>query len=146
MIARKDVISNEKFWMPTIYVQVLVSVDNFCRFSDHQSEIRVLKNICSKSLIYSNCHTSRHSVNFPCECAFSLKYTCTKYELFQTCFSRIVATNKEIYFAQMTYVLQSSRIWAKLRLTAYGNFIFFKFLCIWFLILRARINLSSNLE
>ena len=39
-----------------------------------------------------------------------------------------------------TYVLQNSHFWAKLPLAVCGTFLFSKFVCIWLLILRARIQ------
>ena len=39
-------------------------------------------------MIQRNCNRNIHSVNFPCECEFSLKRTYDKYELLRTCFSR----------------------------------------------------------
>ena len=73
IIARKDIIFNKQFRAPTIYNQVLIFVDKFCWFFIHQLQVEVLKNICSKNLIQRNCNRNIRSVNFPCECEFSLK-------------------------------------------------------------------------
>ena len=100
IIARKDIIFNKQFREPTIYRQVLIFVDKFCWFFFHQLQIGVLKNICSKVFVWRNCNRNSRSVNFPCECEFSLKKTCNKYELLQTGFSRILATDKKSNIVQ----------------------------------------------
>ena len=100
IIARKDIIFNKQFREPTIYRQVLIFVDKFCWFFFHQLQIGVLKNICSIVFVWRNCNRNSRSVNFPCECEFSLKKTCNKYELLQTGFSRILATDKKSNIVQ----------------------------------------------
>ena len=98
IISCEDIIFNKQFRAPTIYRQVLIFLDKFCRFFFHQLQVGVLKNICSKR----NCNGNRRSVNFPCECEFSLKKAGNKYELLQTCFSRILVTDKETHYIHLT--------------------------------------------
>ena len=116
IIARKDIIFNKHFRAPTIYCQVLIFVDKFCRIFFHQLQVGVLKNICSKNLTYRNCNRNRRSVNFPCECEFPLKKTYNKYELLRTSFSRILATDKETHINSMMMLLcitqHLSNIWS----------------------------------
>ena len=69
---------------------------------------------------------------------FPWKRPNNKYELLQTGFSRILATDKQILYR--TYVLQNSHFWTKLPLAACGTFLFSKFVCTWLLILHARIQ------
>ena len=118
IIFHKDVISNSNFERPQsinrFYFSLISFVDLF--ISNQKQEFwktSVRKKICNRN---------SRSVNFPCECEFSLRKTNTKYELLRTCFSRTLATDK-------------------LPLTnAFGTFLFSKFVCIWFLLLRARIQ------
>ena len=59
-------------------------------------------------MIQRNCNRNSPSVNFPCKCEFSLKKTYNKYELFRTCFSRILATDKETHIVQNTCFTEQS--------------------------------------
>ena len=97
IIARKDIIFNKQFRAPIINRQVLIFVDKFCWFFFHQLQVGVLKNICSKNLIYRN--FNRNSLNgywrFSIWMWISLKKTYNKYELLRTCFSRILVTDKD---------------------------------------------------
>ena len=108
VIARKDIIFNKQFGAPTIYRQILIFVDKFCWFFFHQLQIGVLKNICSKVFVWRNCNRNSRSVNFPCECEFSLKKTYNKYELLQTGFSKILATDKETNIVQNICLTEQS--------------------------------------
>ena len=116
IIARKDIIFNKHFRAPTIYCQVLIFFDKFYRIFFHQLQVRILKNIYSKNLIYRNCNRNSRSVNFPCECGFPLKKTYNKYELLRTSFSRILATDKETHINSMMMLLciaqHLSNIWS----------------------------------
>ena len=94
--------------MPKVYRQVLIFINKFCWRFFHQLQVGVLKNICSKNLIYRNCKRNSRSVNFPCECEFSLKKTYNKYELLRTCFSRILATDKETHIVQNICLMERS--------------------------------------
>ena len=84
IISPKYINSNKHFRALTVYRQVLIFVDKFCWFFFHQLQMGALQNICSKNLMYKNRNRNSCSVNFPCECKFSLKKTCTKYELLRT--------------------------------------------------------------
>ena len=108
IIVRNDIIFNKQFRAPTIYRQVLIFVDKFCWFFFHQLQIGVLKNICSKVFVWRNCNRNSRSVNFPCECEFSLKKTYNKYELLQTGFSKILATDKETNIVQNICLTEQS--------------------------------------
>ena len=99
---------NKQFWAPTIYRQVLIFVNKFCWFSFHQLQIGVLKYIYSTNLIQRNCSRNSLSGNFPCEYEFSLKKTYNKYELLRTCFSRILATDKETHIVQNICLTEQS--------------------------------------
>ena len=68
-----------------------------------------------------------------------MKNICAKYELLRTCFSKKLEQTKE-QILYRTHVLQNSRFCAKLPLTACETFHFSTFVCIWCLILRARIQ------
>ena len=132
-------IFNKQFRAPRIYRQVSIFVYKFCWFFIHQLQVGVLKNICSKNMIQRNCNRNIRSINFPCECEFSLKKTYNKYELLRTCFSRILAAGKETLLYR-TYVLQNSHFWTKLPLAACWTFLFSKLVCTWLLILYAMIK------
>ena len=93
-------IFNKQFRAPRIYRQVSIFVYKFCWFFIHQLQVGVLKNICSKNMIQRNCNRNIRSINFPCECEFSLKKTYNKYELLRTCYLRILATDKETNILQ----------------------------------------------
>ena len=108
IIVRNDIIFNKQFRAPTIYRQVLIFVDKFCWFFFHQLQIGVLKNICSKVFVWRNCNRNSRSVNFPCECEFSLKNTYNKYELLRMCLSRILATDEEINVIQNIFLTEQS--------------------------------------
>ena len=108
IIAHKDIVFNKQFRVPTIYRQVLIFVDKFCWFFFHQLQIGVLKNICSKVFVWRNCNRNSRSVNFPCECEFSLKNTYNKYELLRMCLSRILATDEEINVVQNIFLTEQS--------------------------------------
>ena len=108
IIVRNDIIFNKQFRAPTIYRQVLIFVDKFCWFFFHQLQIGVLKNICSKVFVWRNCNRNSRSVNFPCECEFSLKNTYNKYELLRMCLSRILATDEEINVVQNIFLTEQS--------------------------------------
>ena len=107
IIAHKNIIFNKQFWAPIIYRQVLIFVDKFCWFFFHQVQVGVLKNICSK-IWYKETVMDNRSVNFPCECEFSLKKTYNKYELLQTGFSKILATDKETNIVQNICLTEQS--------------------------------------
>ena len=90
IIFHKDVISNSNFERPQsinrFYFSLISFVDLF--ISNQKQEFwktSVRKKICNRN---------SRSVNFPCECEFSLRKTNTKYELLRTCFSRTLATDK----------------------------------------------------
>ena len=96
-----------EFPAPSIYRQVLIFVDKFCWFFFHQLQVGVLINICSK-IWYKETVMDNRSVNFPCECEFSLKKTYNKYELLQTGFSKILATDKETNIVQNICLTEQS--------------------------------------
>ena len=81
------------------------------------------------------------NVNFPWKRPMlSMNY----FELLWTCFSRMLATDKEKKILCGTYVLQNSHFCIKLPLVACGTFLFSKFACIWLQILHARIQLLKE--
>ena len=105
---RRDIIFSKQFWAPTIYRQVLMFVDRFCWFFFHHLQLGVLKNNCSKNLTQRNCNRNSRSVNFPCGSEFFLKETHNKFELLWTCFSRILATDKETHIVQNICLTEQS--------------------------------------
>ena len=125
IIARKDIIFNKQFRAPIINRQVLIFVDKFCWFFFHQLQVGVLKNICSKNLIYRN--FNRNSLNrywrFSIWMWISLKKTYNKYELLRTCFSRILVTDKETHIVQNRCLTKQSFL-NKITISSLLNFFF----------------------
>ena len=90
-------------------------------------------------MIWRNCNRNSRSANFPCEWKFSLKKTYNKYELLRTCFSRILAIDKETYIVQNICLTEQSFL-NKIATGCLLNFLFLRFVCTWLLILHAMIQ------